>query len=311
VKKLLFAFLATSALTSGISAASAADLPRRTMAPAPYVAVPVFTWTGFYFGVNAGYGWSDSNKGHDRTFVLEEGLLVDDAGVVLGLGETEVRVRDRDRNADGFLGGAQVGFNYQFGAGTGLVVGVEADIQGIDLDNDDDNHHRDDVTFTLLDATTGTIVTSDDFVAVRNGASSLDWFGTARGRIGWAFDRVLVYGTGGFAFGGGDNHNGCPDGFRSSRDCGFGDDDTRWGYAIGGGVEWALPTSFSLFGSSAVTFKIEGLYVNLDDDNNGGRTDLVGFNRRTGDAIIVSGSGGRHDNETDFGVVRAGINFKF
>ncbi len=276
------------------------------MAPAPYVAVPVFTWTGFYFGVNAGYGWSD-NKGHDRTFVLEEGLLVDENDVVLG--ETEVVVRGRDRSADGFLGGAQVGFNYQFGAGTGLVVGVEADIQGIGLDNDDDNHHRDDVTFTRLNG--GIVVDEDDFVAVRNGASSLDWFGTARGRIGWAFDRVLVYGTGGFAFGGGDNHNGCPVDFRNSRDCGFGDDDTRWGYAIGGGVEWALPITSGLFGSSAVTFKIEGLYVNLDDDNNGGRHDLVGFNRRTGDAIIVSGAGGRHDNETDFGVVRAGINFKF
>jgi len=307
MKKILLSSVALLGLSI---AAHAADLPRRTMAPAPYVAVPVFTWTGFYFGVNAGYGWSDNNNHRDRTFVLDEGLLVDDAGV--DLGRTEVLVRDSDRKADGFLGGGQVGFNYQFGAGSGLVVGVEADIQGIDLNNDDDdrfNHNG--TTFTLLDGATGAIVTDDDFVAVRNGASSLDWFGTARGRIGWAFDRVLVYGTGGFAFGGGDNNNGCPEGFRSSRDCGFGDDDTRWGYAIGGGVEWALPTSFNWFGSSAMTFKIEGLYVNLDDDNNGGRTDLVGFNRRTGDAIIVSGAGARHDNETEFGVVRAGVNFKF
>src|SRR5215208_3471443 len=113
------------------------------------------------------------------------------------------------------------------------------DIQGIDLSRDVD--HRD-ASFTLV-GLNGTVVTDDDFVAVRNGASSLDWFGTARGRIGWAFDRVLVYGTGGFAFGGGDNDNGCPEGFRSTRDCNFGGDDTRWGYAIGGGVEWALPTS--------------------------------------------------------------------
>jgi len=303
VKKLTFALLATSALASGISAAAAADLPRRTMAPAPYIAaVPLFTWTGFYFGVNAGYGWSDSNNGRDRTFVL------DGADFGAGFGDTTVVVRDSDREADGFLGGAQVGFNYQFGAGSGLVVGVEADIQGIDLDNGDDGRINV-VTTTLVNG--GTLITKDEFAAVRSGASSLDWVRHCPRRIGWAFDRVLVYGTGGFAFGGGDHHNGCPDGFRSSRDCGFGDDETRWGYAIGGGVEWALPITASLFGSSAVTFKIEGLYVNLDDDNNGGRSDLVGFNRATGDAIRISGAGTRHDNETDFGIVRAGINFKF
>ena len=303
MKKILLSSVALLGLSI---AAQAADLPRRTMAPAPYVAVPVFTWTGFYFGVNAGYGWSDNNNHRDRTFVLDEDILG------AGIGETEVVVHDGGSKADGFLGGAQVGFNYQFGAGSGLIVGVEADIQGIDLNNDDDdrfNHNG--TTFTLLDGATGAIVTDDDFVAVRNGASSLDWFGTARGRIGWAFDRVLVYGTGGFAFGGGDNNNGCPEGFRSSRDCGFGDDDTRWGYAIGGGVEWALPTSFSLFGSSAVTFKIEGLYVNLDDDNNGRNNNVVGFTD-AGDPVRASDINGfRHNNDTEFALVRAGVNFKF
>ncbi|HZH51989.1 MAG TPA: porin family protein, partial [Microvirga sp.] len=59
MKKLL---LASVALFGFAGAASAADLPVRAAPPAPVVAaVPVFTWTGFYVGVNAGYGWHDNN----------------------------------------------------------------------------------------------------------------------------------------------------------------------------------------------------------------------------------------------------------
>src|SRR3954466_9244631 len=60
MKKILLSSVALFGLTSG---ALSADLPRRVVAPAPYIPVPVFTWTGFYVGVNAGYGFSDRN--HD------------------------------------------------------------------------------------------------------------------------------------------------------------------------------------------------------------------------------------------------------
>jgi opacity protein-like surface antigen len=60
MKKILLSSVALFGLTAG---ALAADLPRRVVAPAPYIPVPVFTWTGFYVGVNAGYGFSDRN--HD------------------------------------------------------------------------------------------------------------------------------------------------------------------------------------------------------------------------------------------------------
>ena len=90
------------------------------------------------------------------------------------------------------------------------------------------------------------------------GLSSLDYFGTVRGRLGYAFDRTLVYGTGGFAYGSG------------SADRSFGgfagNDSFRTGWAVGGGIEYALPTDsfLNFFRSSAVTLKVEGLYVNLD-----------------------------------------------
>ena len=208
MKKIL---LASVALFGFAGAASAADLPMRAAPPAPIIAAaPLFTWTGFYVGVNAGYGWS--NDDFDAVDLADE----DDDG--------------------GFVGGAQVGYNYQIGS---FVVGLEGDIQYADFGADG--------TFDF----DGDGVFDDDF-------DSSDWFGTVRARAGVAFDRALIYATGGFA---------------------FADDATGW--TVGGGVEYAFTNNLSA--------KIEGLYVNLDNDD-----DFPGF-----------------DGETDFGVVRAGLNFRF
>jgi outer membrane immunogenic protein len=297
MKKILLSSVALLGLSV---AAQAADLPRRTMAPAPMVAAaPVFTWTGFYFGVNAGYAWSD-NGDEDDSFRLERNA------VFPGSAPGRFSFRDHNGEEDGFAGGAQIGWNYQFTPGTGFVVGIEADIQGLDIDRDNFS------TVGRFDASgPGTLVTPGNFVAVRSSAASLDYFGTVRGRLGYAFDRLLVYGTGGFAYGGGDRNNGCPqfvDNNFTGRFCNDGDE-TRYGYAVGGGFEWALPLSaVNFFGSTAVTFGVEGLYVNLDDDDDDNRN-LVGFTRGTGTPVFVADR--NRDNETEFGVVRAKINFKF
>src|SRR5215211_1928236 len=202
MKKIL---LASVALLGFAGAASAADLPVRAAPPAPIIAaVPVFTWTGFYVGVNAGYGWNTNDD-----------FIFNDVRYDLG-------------DDGGFVGGAQAGYNYQIGS---FVVGLEGDIQYADFGGDD-------------------VVLSDGSVADFNNS---DWFGTVRARAGVAFDRALIYATGGFA---------------------FADDATGW--TVGGGLEYAFTNNLSA--------KIEGLYVNLDNDD-----DFPGF-----------------DGETDFGVVRAG-----
>ncbi len=284
VKKLLTSFAAFTALTA---AATAADLPRRA-APPVFTPVPVFTWTGFYAGFNAGYGFDVSPRTNGATIVN----LPAGSPLVVGPLAPSQAVFGGSRSLDGFSGGGQIGYNYQFTPGAGLVIGIEADAQYVDFGR---NRNR----FLL---TPGFAPAANIAFVNPNGLSSLDFFGTVRGRIGYAFDRVLFYGTGGFAYGsGGGRQFGLPNNST---------DDFRTGYAAGGGVEYALPTDsfLNFFRSSAVTFKVEGLYVNLDRNNR--NNGLFAFNAATGASFFAPGFVGRR-NDTEFAVVRAGLNYKF
>src|SRR4051794_15011315 len=104
MRKIILSILAsTAAIAAVASAAQAADLPSRR-APAPFIAaVPIFTWTGFYVGVNAGYGWNvnDNNNYYDSS---------------LGF------YGNNSDSDGGFVGGGQIGYNYQIGQ---FVIGVE------------------------------------------------------------------------------------------------------------------------------------------------------------------------------------------
>ena len=285
IKALVLASTATALL---MGAAVAADLPRRA-APPVFVPVPVFTWTGAYFGINAGYGF-DTRDRQDATLVgvpAGYGVFAGGGGGGLAFGG--------GRSQEGFVGGGQIGYNYQFTPGSGLVVGLEADAQYVDFGRDRNRFS------STSPVAPGTLVFSP------NGAASLDYFGTVRGRVGYAFDRTLVYGTGGFAYGSG--------GGREFGQANGSEDEFQTGYTYGGGVEFALATDsfLNFFKSSAVTLKIEGLYVNLENNNrnsgvfasNGGG--LVGI----GSPGVVLVSGGRAIRETEFVVARAGLNYKF
>lgn len=155
----------------------------------------------------------------------------------------------------GFVGGVQAGYNYQFGM---VVLGAETDIQYAAVGN--------------KGASYGNIYYS---------GNSDGYFGTIRGRLGVAFDRALVFATGGFAYGdiGGNNAYDPVLGYHR-------DNSTNGGWTLGGGVEYAV--------SNNLAAKVEGLYVNLDTKSNyalGARF----YDRR----------------DTEFGVVRAGLNYKF
>ena len=162
--KKLYLAAAAAAVTIAVSGgtASAADLgpypPPGASIKDDYIPAPVaFSWRGFYFGVNAGYGWGGSDRLHFNS-------------------ATDGRFGGQFDNAGGF-GGGQFGYNAQFG---NWVLGAEADIQGAGIG----------------DTRVGT--TAAGFAAaVQN---DINYFGTIRGRIGYAAGPMLFYGTGGFAW---------------------------------------------------------------------------------------------------------------
>ena len=138
--------------------AYAADAVTDTAPPEAVFTAPAFTWTGFYAGVNAGYAFS----GNDRVGFRERGNFLGSIGTL---------------EDNGFLGGAQVGYNYQI---NNFVLGREADFQGGDISDS-------------ISGPLGRV----NFDA----HSKIDWFGTVRPRLGYAFDRTMIYGTGGLAYG--------------------------------------------------------------------------------------------------------------
>ncbi|MFC5555992.1 outer membrane protein, partial [Methylobacterium iners] len=257
--------------------------PRRA-APPVFVPVPVFTWTGFYAGFNAGYGFDAGSN--SNVYGIPAGTLLNSAGTAGTL------TLNRSNQGDGFVGGAQIGYNYQFTPGSGLVVGIEADAQYADFGGQRRSATGD---YTFVGAPGLAFAAPPAFVVPAQ--ATLDYFGTVRGRVGYAFDRVLFYGTGGFAYGSGE-----------SAVNGLSNDSFRTGFAAGGGVEYALPTDsfLNFFRSSAVTLKVEGLYVNLERNRtNATGIFAAGVNPPNGTVFLAN------QREQEFVVVRAGLNYKF
>lgn len=276
-----------SVLLSG--AASAADLPRRSAPPA-YAVPPVFTWTGFYAGTLSGYAFSDDQT--VRTSGNNNGAGgITNTQLNVAQGRRPAFIREKSEGLTSFGGG--IGYDYQFVPGNGIVVGIAADATAMDLDR-----------------RRAYISGLNDFSGFRQ---QLDYLGTVRGRVGYAFDRFLVYGTGGFAFGGVDykaaflsNAAGRPLAYAGQ----YGKMET--GYVYGGGVEYAIPADsflakfnllsyLNLFQSQAVTVKAEYLRYDL-----GSRNVVV-------NSIIPGGPTGSYTSRftTEGNLVRGGFTYRF
>ena len=195
--RLKSAVLATAALGILGGSALAADLPSRKGPPlAPVYVPPAFTWTGFYVGLNAGYGWANNNRNNNGGFPF--------VGAVPFGGAVVPFASSGSSNNGGFIGGVQAGYNYQFGIGSGFVVGAETDIDWANINRNRNNG----VVFGsfTLPQFPGTVFTPSN-IATSNHNNNNQYIGTVRLRAGYAFDRILVYATGGLAYGGVNNNN--------------------------------------------------------------------------------------------------------
>ena len=202
----LSSVLAAAVLLAGASAL-AADLAPMPTEPAAPIYLP-FSWTGFYAGVNGGYGFGNDDEG--SLFQTGTGSL----GTLDGL------------DPDGFFAGGQIGGNYQIDA---FVFGVEADIQKSWMDDSFGPNAISPPTTAGVDSLGGSI--------------DVDWFGTLRARAGWAWDRTLFYGTGGLAFGSVDY--AARVGFDNER-AALRSDDVEVGWVAGGGIEHAFTDNWTV-----------------------------------------------------------------
>lgn len=290
--RLPLSLVATALLASSTSAA---DLPRRA-APPPVFVAPAFSWTGLYAGLNAGYGAAS-----DTVRNTAPPAAGTDAQTVL----TELNAARLSLHSQGFVGGGQLGYNYQFTPGSGFVVGIEADAQYADLSRRRSYKYPWDVS-------------TDEAHSVGqhtlSARTSLDFLGTVRGRLGYAFDRVLVYGTGGFAYGQVDYQGtfttAYTNTFTINGNTGADSDGTSFsakskklqtGYAYGGGIEYALPVDsfLNFFKASAVTLRAEYLHFDL------GQRSLIAKDTYVDVSTIKS----KIRNDGDIG--RIGLNYKF
>jgi len=269
MNKLLVAGIGLAGLIGGPALAADMRPP-----PAP---VELFTWSGAYVGVNLGSGWRqpvDFVTTMPSCTDFTTCLIVDpDTGLASALGT------GRSTRASGATGGFQAGYNYQFGA---AVAGVELDWEYFKRTSSlgPNAGLMSDINLGLP-------------LLVSNEVAST-WLATIRGRLGFAWDRLLLYGTGGVAF----------------TDVRYTQTvttsllitgatvvnvvtETKSGVTVGGGAEYALWNN--------LTLRAEYLYAQFTGVSG---TSVLQFQNFSNP--VAGSTGNLHDH-----IVRVGLNYKF
>ena len=255
---ILMASVGALALTG---AAFAADLaPPPVYLPPP----PVMTWTGFYAGLNAGYTFGGSNSVDVETASRLPAVDISPPGQeALEIKIPNATTQSTDvlsLHNSGFIGGGQVGYNLQFA--NAWLIGIEADIQGTGA-----RSSASAIGIVPIAGLPPSTAQAQSNISVNH---AVDYLGTVRGRLGYLVTpTLLIYGDGGFAYGG--VHEGVdiastfpPSGLGLSP--AFGSfTNTRPGWTAGGGLEWLFSPNWSVkaeylyYDLGRVTFGVGGL----------------------------------------------------
>ncbi|MFI4919082.1 MAG: outer membrane protein [Legionellales bacterium] len=252
-------------------------------------------WTGFYLGANAGYWWSSSKAVNavgtasymNSLFPLGAGDIAN-ALAVVGTNSFSI-------NSDGFIGGGQVGYNYQLQ--NQFVLGLEADI--------------DDLSQSNTSANTNQVVVLAHFPAEHYNSmvsvnKKLDYLGTVRGRLGYLWTpSLLLYGTGGFAYGDASLNEtftiqsslGAPSYAPINLHNNIKKTGTGW--TAGGGLEWMFRPNWSA--------KIEGIYYDIGTINNNVVLSQMSFLPIP--PVIVAAASVNAATKFTAGAIRIGLNY--
>lgn len=249
------------------------------------------SWTGFYIGVNGGYGWGDRSNS----------ITANDAGSQILIESPFVTTLPRSNfDAKGATGGLQAGYNWQFAPR--WVAGFEADFNLADIRGNGSANNIEAVFPPPFPPIPMQVETSE----------RLEWFGTVRGRLGFLVtDDLLLFGTGGFAYGRvqleathrptdvGLQVNVPPYAYVCLRGtiCFAGKDTSiETGWTLGGGAEWKLWSRLSL--------KLDYSYINLGSSSYAIYQTSPAAGTPTSSMKISTG-------DLDFHFVRAGLNWRF
>jgi outer membrane immunogenic protein len=266
--------------------AFAADLPSRKDAPV-IAPAPMMTWAGFYVGLNAGYGWSAGST----QIGIVPAFFAPTWNTELAASSVLASSPLNGGKTGGFIGGGQVGWNWQSGA---LVAGLETDIQWVNS-----NKSGGFAGGALVPVNfPGELIVSNS-----TGSSRLQWLGTFRGRLGYSITpNLLAYGTGGLAYGGvsssasvfQQNQPFVPAFFSTGSSS-----STRLGYTVGGGAEWMFAQNWSA--------KLEYLYYDLGSTT----TNMTPLTFVQGGLALRYTSLPSYQSSYKGHIVRAGLNYHF
>jgi len=286
MKRLLVAGIAAAAFSG--APVLAADMAVKAPPP-PSVAAPASNWTGFYIGGNAGYGWSADpsvsfSPNQTTSSVANLTLLVGTPAPV-------------SFPVSGAAGGLQLGYNWQ--VVPKWLIGFETDFDLSDVKGNGMSAIP--APFSLAHQPLG-----------QTANERLDWFGTVRARLGYLLtNSVLLYGTGGFAYGRvaeniSFSNPSAPGGSAGDGTCSAASTcyagasgHIAEGWTAGAGVEYALTSQW--------TIKAEYLYVDL-----GGNS----FNENVLAPGLIppfasTSSFAAHYGDLTFQVARGGFNYRF
>lgn len=280
--------VAAAALVLALSPiADAADLAPLYKAPPPPPA-PIYSWSGWYAGLNAGAAFSDNDvstiASTSYVNLAHSGSLVNASASALGA------TANIPLSTTSFIGGGQIGYNWQIM--NNWVVGLEADIAGLAGGNNTG-------AVQIVTPIPGFGTNSSEITATRD----LRYFGTFRGRLGFlATPTFLLYGTGGLAYGGVDLttdviQSRVPRPFDTPISGGANSSDTRFGWTAGLGAEWMFLPNWSA--------KVEYLHYDLGQASN--EFDVSHSNAQA--LIFVNNV--RTEATISGDIVRAGVNYHF